>query len=64
MGEVGESTRGSLGEEVTRFSFGVSMIKEDLLARFEREFEGCGVASVAYRWCAAVLLPGPSGLSG
>lgn len=42
-GEVGDSTKGSLGEEATRFSFGAN---EELLARFER-VEGCGEASVA-----------------
>lgn len=47
IGEVGDSTRGSLREEVTRFSFDVSTVNEELLARFERVLEGCGVASVA-----------------
>ena len=46
-GEVGDSTRGSLGEEVTRFSVDASMFNEELLARFERVLEGCGEASVA-----------------
>lgn len=46
-GEVGDSTRGSLFEEATRFSFRVSTINEELLARLERVFEGCGAASVA-----------------
>jgi hypothetical protein len=40
-GEVGgDSTKGWLGEETTRFSFGVSRINEELLARFERALEG------------------------
>lgn len=46
-GEVGDSTRGSLFEEATRFSFRVSTINEELLARLERVLEGCGAASVA-----------------
>jgi hypothetical protein len=46
-GEVGDSTRGSLFDEATRFSFDASTINEELLARFERVLEGCGVASVA-----------------
>lgn len=47
-GEVGgDSTKGSVGEEATRFSFGVFGINEELLARFERLLEGCGEASVA-----------------
>ena len=42
-GEVGgDSTRGSL-----LFSLDVSTVNEELLARFPRRFEGCGVASVA-----------------
>ena len=46
-GEVGDSTRVSLGEEVTlRFSFDISTINEELLARFERVLEGCGVVRV------------------
>lgn len=46
-GEVGDSTKGSLGEEETRFSFDASAVNEGLLARFERALEGCGEASVA-----------------
>lgn len=46
-GEVGDSTRGSLREEVTRLSFDVSTVNEELLPRFERILEGCGAASVA-----------------
>ena len=47
-GEVGgDSTKGWLGEEATRFSLEVSTINEELLARFERALEGCGEASVA-----------------
>jgi hypothetical protein len=46
-GEVGDSTRGSLGEEVMRLSFEASAVNEELLARFEGVLEGCGVATVA-----------------
>jgi hypothetical protein len=44
--EVGDSTRGSLEEEVMGFSFVVFTVNEDLLVRFER-VEGCGAARVA-----------------
>lgn len=47
VAEVGDSTRGLLGEEELRLSLGVSTVNEDLLARFERVLEGCGEASVA-----------------
>jgi hypothetical protein len=45
--EVGDSTRGSLGEGGMGFSFDVSTVNEELLARFERVLEGCGEATVA-----------------
>ena len=41
--DMGDSTRGPLGEEVICFSFGVPSVNEDLLPRFERVLEGCGV---------------------
>ena len=44
---VGDSTRGSLGEEGTGFSFEVATVNEELLARFGRVLEGCGEATVA-----------------
>jgi len=44
---VGDSTRGSLGEEVTGFSLEVSTVNEGLLTRFGRVLEGCGEATVA-----------------
>ena len=47
--EVGDSTRGSLGEEVRGFSFDVPTVNEDLLPRFGRVLEGCGEATVAKR---------------
>ena len=58
--EVGDSTRGSLGEEVMGFSFDVPTVNEVLLARFGRVLDGCGEATVANRLWAAVLLPGLS----
>ena len=45
--EVGDSTRGSLGEEVMGFSFGVPSVNEELLPRFGRVLEGWGEATVA-----------------
>lgn len=46
-GEVGDSTKCWLGGEVTRFSFDVSTLNDELLALFERALEGCGEPSVA-----------------
>ena len=45
--EVGDSTRGSLGEEGRDLSLAVLTVNEELLARFERVLAGCGGASVA-----------------
>lgn len=45
--EVGDSTRGSLGEELMNSSFEVDTVNEELLARFGRVLEGWGEASVA-----------------
>jgi len=45
--EVGDSTRGSLGEEVMGFSLVASTVSEGSLARFGGALEGCGEATVA-----------------
>ena len=48
--EVGDSTRGSLGDEVMvglSLEFEGSNINEGLLARFEGVLGGCGEAGVA-----------------
>lgn len=55
--EVGDSTRGSLGEEVMGFSLEVPTFNEVLLARFGRVLGGCGEATVANRVWTAPLLP-------
>lgn len=55
--EVGDSTRGSLVEEVTGLSFDVPTVNEELLPRFGRVLEGCGEATVAKRLWDALLLP-------
>ena len=46
-GEVGDSTRGSLGEEGIGFCLDVPTVNEEFLARFGTVVEGCGEASVA-----------------
>ena len=45
--EVGDSTRGSVGEEVMGLFFEVSTVNEELLARFERVLGGRREATVA-----------------
>ena len=55
--EVGDSTRGSLVEEMIGLSFDVPTVNEELLPRFGRVLEGCGEATVAKRLWAAFLPP-------
>ena len=45
--EVGDSTRGSLGEDAMGLSFEISTVDEGLLTRFWGVLEGCGEATVA-----------------
>ena len=55
--EVGDSTRGSLVEEVIGVGFAVPTVNEELPPRFGRVLEGCGEATVAKRLWAVFLPP-------